>query len=136
MNISLLIIEDFIPALNKVGFISRFSQTFGFLSIIVYLLFIREFAHISQKAPKINKVIKIQILFTALFLVFELFVCFTDDLSYLVRKPDVNGLNACVLHHPWREKNGFLGGLQGNPHLIQLWVMAAKILVGPLIRAQ
>ena len=69
-------------------------------------------------------------------LVFELFVCCADELSYLVRKPDMNGLDARVLHHPWREKNGFLGGLQDNPHVIQLRIMVAKILVGPQICAQ
>ena len=74
MGISLLVVEDYFPALNGIGFISRFSQTFAFLSIITYLFFIREFAHIPQKAPKLNKIIGFQVFFTVIFLVFELFV--------------------------------------------------------------
>lgn len=73
MNISLLIIEDFIPALREVGFISRFSQTFAFLSIITYLSFIREFANTSQKDQKFDKFLQFQILFMALYLLVELF---------------------------------------------------------------
>lgn len=74
MSISLLVIEDFIPALHKVEFISRFSQTFSFLSIIAYLFFIKEFALTRQKAPKYDKFLKFQILFMCLYLVAELFV--------------------------------------------------------------
>lgn len=74
MNISLLVVEDFIPVLNKFGFISRFSQTFSFLSIITYLFFIREFAHTSQKAPKFDRFIKFQMLFMAVYLFAELFM--------------------------------------------------------------
>lgn len=73
MNISLLVIEDFIPVLREVGFISRFSQTFAFLSIIVYLSFIREFANTRQKSQKFDKFLKFQILFMALYLFVELF---------------------------------------------------------------
>jgi two-component system, sensor histidine kinase LadS len=73
MNISLLVIEDYVPALNNVGFISRFSQTFSFLSIITYLFFIREFANTRQKVPKFDNFIKAQILFTAIYLFVELF---------------------------------------------------------------
>lgn len=73
MNISLLVIEDFIPALRELGFISRFSQTFAFLSIITYLYFIREFANTRQKAPKFDKFLRFQILFMAFYLFVELF---------------------------------------------------------------
>lgn len=73
MNISLLVIEDFIPSLREMGFISRFSQTFSFLSIIVYLYFIREFANTRQKDQKFDRFLKFQILFMALYLVLELF---------------------------------------------------------------
>jgi two-component system, sensor histidine kinase LadS len=73
MNISLLVVEDFFPALREVGFISRFSQTFAFLSIITYLFFIREFANTRQKAPKFDKFLRFQILFMAFYLFVELF---------------------------------------------------------------
>lgn len=73
MNISLLVIEDFIPALREVGFISRFSQTFSFLSLIAYLSFIREFANTHQKSPKFDKFLKFQILFMAFYMFVELF---------------------------------------------------------------
>ncbi len=73
MNISLLVVEDFIPALREVGFISRFSQTFAFLSIITYLFFIREFAHTRQKAPKFDKFLRFQTLFMVFYLFVELF---------------------------------------------------------------
>jgi two-component system, sensor histidine kinase LadS len=74
MNISLLVVEDFIPVLREVGFISRYSQTFSFLSIIAYLFFVREFANTRQKTPKFDTFLKFQILFMALYLVAELFV--------------------------------------------------------------
>jgi hypothetical protein len=73
MNISLLVIEDFIPSLREFGFISRYSQTFSFLSIIAYLFFIREFAHTRQKTPKFDRFLKFQILFMAFYLIAELF---------------------------------------------------------------
>ena len=73
MNIGLLVIEDFVLALRDVGFISRFSQTFSFLSIIAYLFFIREFANTRQKTPKFDTFIKFQIFYTALYLLIELF---------------------------------------------------------------
>jgi two-component system, sensor histidine kinase LadS len=74
MNISLLVVEDFFPSLNNVGFISRFSQTFSLLSIITYLFFIREFANTRQKAYKFDVFLKCQIFFMALYLFLELFV--------------------------------------------------------------
>ena len=74
MGISLLVIEDFFPVLRSVGFISRFSQSCSFLSIICYLFFIREFANIPLKAPRLNKLIKFQILFMSIFFVAELFM--------------------------------------------------------------
>jgi two-component system, sensor histidine kinase LadS len=74
MGISLLVVEDFFPVLNKFGFISRFSQTFSYLSIITYLLFVREFTHISRIAPLLNKIVITQIILTTAFLIFELFV--------------------------------------------------------------
>ncbi len=74
MNISLLVVEDFIPALREVGFISRFSQFFSFLSIITYLFFIREFANTRQKAPKFDKFLKFQTLFMLVYLIAEMFV--------------------------------------------------------------
>ncbi len=74
MNISLLVIEDFLPVLRDYGFISRFSQSFSFLSIIVYLFFIREFAHTRQKAPKFDRFLKFQILFMAVYFIAELFI--------------------------------------------------------------
>jgi two-component system, sensor histidine kinase LadS len=83
MGISLLVVEDFFPILNDFGFISRFSQTFSFLSFIIYLFFVREFAHISRKAPLLNKIVLTQIILTIAFLLFELFVVvekYTDPL--------------------------------------------------------
>ncbi len=74
LNISLLVVEDFIPSLRELGFISRFSQTFSFLSIITYLFFIREFAHTRQKTPKFDMFLKFQILFMVLYLIAELFI--------------------------------------------------------------
>ena len=74
MGISLLVIEDFFPVLRNLGFISRFSQSFAFLSIICYLLFIREFANIPLKAPRLNKLITFQLLFMFIFFVSELFM--------------------------------------------------------------
>lgn len=73
MSISLLVVEDIFVGLREVGFISRFSQTFSFLSIICYLFFIREFADIPKRWPLFDKFIKFQILFMALYLVVELF---------------------------------------------------------------
>ena len=69
VGISLLVIEDFFPVLHKVGFISQFSQSFAFLSIICYLLFIREFANIPLKSPRLDKLIRFQILFMFIFFV-------------------------------------------------------------------
>lgn len=73
MGISLLVIEDIFVGLRDFGFISRFSQTFSFLSIICYLFFIREFANISTRWPVFDKFIRFQILFMALYLFTELF---------------------------------------------------------------
>ena len=74
MGISLLVVEDFVPPLRSFGFISRFSQSFSFLSIITYLFFIREFTQIPLKAPKFDKFIRFQIIFTGVVLVLELFM--------------------------------------------------------------
>ncbi|HEY1055841.1 MAG TPA: LytTR family transcriptional regulator DNA-binding domain-containing protein [Emticicia sp.] len=73
MSISLLVIEDIFTGLREVGFISRFSQTFSFLSIICYLFFIREFANIPARWPAFNKFIRFQVLFMAVYMVVELF---------------------------------------------------------------
>lgn len=73
MSISLLVIEDIFVGLREVGFISRFSQTFSFLSIICYLFFIREFALIPVRWPAFDKFIRFQILFMVLYLIAELF---------------------------------------------------------------
>ncbi|MBA4851210.1 LytTR family transcriptional regulator DNA-binding domain-containing protein [Emticicia sp. BO119] len=73
MSISLLVIEDIFVGLREVGFISRFSQTFSFLSIICYLFFIREFADIPKRWPLFDKFIQFQILFMALYMMGELF---------------------------------------------------------------
>lgn len=74
MSINLLVIEDIFTSLRYTGFISRFSQTFSILSIIVYLLFIREFAETRKKAPYFDKFILFQILFMAIYMVVEVFV--------------------------------------------------------------
>lgn len=74
MSINLLVIEDIFTSLREVGFISRFSQSFSILSIIVYLQFIREFADTHLKAPRFDKFILFQILFMSLYLGVEVFV--------------------------------------------------------------
>jgi two-component system, sensor histidine kinase LadS len=73
MNISLLVIEDYIPALRDLGFISSFSQTFEALSIIAYLYFIREFADTRIKAPKFDIFLRVQTFCMGLYLFAELF---------------------------------------------------------------
>lgn len=74
MSISLLVVEDIFVGLRDVGFISRFSQTFSFLSIICYLFFVREFANTPSRWPSFDKFIKFQILFMAFYGLVELFV--------------------------------------------------------------
>lgn len=74
MSISLLVVENYITVLREFGFISRFSQTFSFLSIIAYLFFIREFVQSRLKNPLFDKFLKLQILFMVLYMIAELFV--------------------------------------------------------------
>ena len=66
-------IERFIPYLQHLGFVSTLSQTFAILSFIVYNFFIREFASTASAFPKLDKVIKFQIVFLTGFLFFDFF---------------------------------------------------------------
>lgn len=83
--IELLIIEDFMPFLSKIGFKSGFSQQLGLLSMIFYILFVREFTGFPIKKPKLDLIFKIQLVFIVCFMVFD---CFYPVEKYI--NPTIN----------------------------------------------
>jgi LytTr DNA-binding domain len=67
-----LVIENWLPFLVKIGYSSANSQVFTYLSLIFYVLFLREFTNFKVKKPHLDYFFKIQIGFLLFFIVFDL----------------------------------------------------------------
>lgn len=67
-----IVLEDLIPALNRIHYSSMNSQIFVYLSFIFYVLFLREFTSFPSKKPKFDFFFKIQLAYLVVFVVFDL----------------------------------------------------------------
>lgn len=67
-----LVLEEWIPILNKIHYSSLNSQVFTYVSFIFYVLFLREFTGFAIKKPHLDYFFKIQIGYLVLFIIFDL----------------------------------------------------------------
>lgn len=67
-----LVLEEWIPMLNTIGYSSLNSQVFTYFSFIFYVLFLREFTGFSVKKPHLDIFFKIQIGYLVGFVIFDL----------------------------------------------------------------
>jgi hypothetical protein len=68
-----LVLEEWIPFLNKIQYSSLNSQVFTYISFIFYVLFLREFTGFAVKKPHLDYFFKIQIGYLVGFVIFDLF---------------------------------------------------------------
>jgi len=68
-----IVLEDWAPLLNRLGYSSLQSQVFTYLSFVFYVLFLRDFTSFPSKKPRLDYFFKIQLAYLAVFIVFDLF---------------------------------------------------------------
>lgn len=71
-NTETLVLENLIPALNKIHYSSLNSQVFVYFSFIFYVLFLRAFTNFSSKKPHLDFFFKIHLSYLAVFVIFDL----------------------------------------------------------------
>lgn len=71
-SVEAIVLEDWIPFLNRIGYSSMHSQVFTYLSFVFYVLFLREFTNFPSKKPRLDYFFKIQLAYLLGFIIFDL----------------------------------------------------------------